>query len=151
MGEAMKSRPVVLDVNPIPHTRDTFENIISWLESRTTKDEAQQFLLHVNHDLAAVKSEIALAVRTAAASGVYRDPVWFRKMEGVQRYLGRLTQRTQLEISRIGKEEKARNVQANEAKTSRNFERMFMIIAKERLSPAAYDEILQETKRREVR
>lgn len=108
-----------------------------------SKDELLALKLKVDEDIASISLQIAEAKARAATTGDYSDRSWFLKANHAQRYYGQYSQRIQIELSRVKKEEKEKNIATNQT-----FERCFIEVARERLLDDFFSEIVEEAKYR---
>jgi ribosomal protein L20 len=77
---------------------------------KNIKDMSNEYIEHrlitVTSEIADIKTQIANAKSTAAATGEYSDRVWFNKAHTALRLKGREHQELQLEFGRRRKEER---------------------------------------------
>jgi hypothetical protein len=96
----------------------------------------------IEQELDHVKTQIDRA-KVDARNGTYSDPDWFARVNGAKRGIGRASQAIQVELGRRKGLRKATNIEEH-SKQELTFERMFMRVARRKLTEEVYEAILQE-------
>ena len=99
-----------------------------------SKEELIDLKLKVDNEILYVKNQIEDAKAKLITDGEYSDPKWYSKINGARRFLGIASQKIQAEMAK------------RKQKNQKDFHCAFVDVAKRRLSPELFNEIVEETK-----
>lgn len=93
-------------------------------------------------EMAEIDAQLDAAVSRRITTGDYADAEWFARAKAARRFKGQEHQRIMAERRKVNAARKAENI----ANQKRDDARLFVTVAKRRLSPEAYTEIWAEVK-----
>jgi hypothetical protein len=112
------------------------QTLATYIEAADEADRIADEADAVLGEIAAIKEQLERAKVQAATGGGYADPSWFSRAQSALRFKQRRHQQLLRELGKARKAERA-------AKQI-EYEQAFIGVARERLSPALYEQIVSE-------